>query len=67
MRSNLLVSKAWDSIEEADQVLFIVDAAKRVSFEVKNSLVRFNKLSRSLDPVDKRVLNALLDDSFSEE
>ena len=35
MRSSLLVTKAWEEIEENDQVIFIVDAAKRLSFEVK--------------------------------
>ena len=67
LRSNLLVSKAWESISDADLVLYVVDSAKRLSFEVKHSLVRLNKLSRSIDPQDKRVINAILDDSFSEQ
>ena len=50
MRSTLLVSKAWESISDADLVLYVVDAAKRLSFEVKHSLIRLNKLSRSIDP-----------------
>ena len=50
VRSNLLVTKAWGCIEENDQVIFVVDAAKRMSFEVKSALIRLNKLSRSINP-----------------
>ena len=50
VRSNLLVTKAWGCIEENDQVIFVVDAAKRMSFEVKSALIRLNKLSKSINP-----------------
>ena len=35
LRSSILVTEAWECIEESDQVIFVVDAAKRLSFEVK--------------------------------
>jgi len=50
MKSSLLVSKAWSAIEEVDQVIFVVDAAKRLSFEVREALVRLNKISKDIDP-----------------
>ena len=43
LRSNLLVTKAWNSIEDSHSLIFVVDAAKRMSFEVKNAVVRLNK------------------------
>lgn len=43
MRSNLLVTRAWECIEENDQVIFVVDAAKRLSFEIKEALIRLNR------------------------
>lgn len=43
MRSKLLVTRAWESIEESDQVIFVVDAAKRLSYEVKEALIRLKK------------------------
>jgi len=43
MRSTMLVTKAWDCIEESDQVIFVVDAAKRLSFEIKEALVRLRR------------------------
>jgi GTPase Era involved in 16S rRNA processing len=39
MRSSKLVTKAWDTIEESDQVMFVVDSVKRLSFEVRKSLI----------------------------
>ena len=48
MRSNLLVSKAWDTIDECDMVLFVVDSVKRLSFEMKQALIRLEK--KHVDP-----------------
>ena len=50
MRSKLLVTRAWDQIEESDQVIFVVDAAKRLSFEVKEALIRLKKTTSQIDP-----------------
>ena len=49
MRSNLLVTRAWECIEENDQVIFVVDAAKRLSFEIKAALIRLNRRAQSFD------------------
>jgi len=38
MRSKLLVTKAWDKIEENDMVMFVVDSVKKLDFEVKESI-----------------------------
>lgn len=66
MRSSLLVTRAWDCIEENDQVIFVVDAAKRLSFEVKEALIRLNKRAQSMDVQSRRIMEAIQDDSFSE-
>ena len=66
MRSNLLVTKAWDSIEESDQVIFVVDAAKRLSFEVKEALVRLRRRSQGFDVQSRGILRAIQDDTFQE-
>ena len=50
MRSKLLVTRAWECIEEADQVIFVVDSAKRLSFEVKEALIRLKKVTQMIDP-----------------
>jgi len=67
MRSRKLVTKAWEQIEEADHVLFVVDCVKRLSFEVRNSLILFNKLAtKGFDPQNKLILDAMQDGSFDE-
>lgn len=48
MKSNLLVSKAWESIEDADLVMFVVDSVKRCSFEVKEAIKRLKRIR--MDP-----------------
>ena len=50
LRSSLLVTKAWNSIEDSHSLIFVVDAAKRMSFEVKNAVVRLNKRKQSVNP-----------------
>ena len=67
MRSNLLVTRAWDCIEETDQVIFVVDAAKRLSFEVKEALIRLNKRASSVDVETRKILAAIEDDTISHE
>lgn len=44
MKSNLLVSKAWEKLEDADIVLFVVDAVKRINFEVKEAIRRLKRI-----------------------
>jgi GTPase Era involved in 16S rRNA processing len=44
----MLVTKAWDTLEDSDHVLFVVDGAKWLSFEVKEAIKRLNTVS--LDP-----------------
>jgi len=65
LRSKLLVTKAWNTIHDMDHVVFVVDAAKRLDFEVREALKRLQKVS--IDPQDRRVMQAMQDDSFSEE
>merc|ERR1712157_577340 len=50
MRSGLLMTKAWNVIPDNEQAIFVVDAAKRMSFEVKRALIRLNKVARSVNP-----------------
>lgn len=38
LRSKLLVTKAWSTIQESDHVLLIVDSVKRLNFEVKEAI-----------------------------
>ena len=67
MRSNLLVTKAWDCIQEQDMVLFVVDSAKRLSFEVKNAVTRLSKITRVIDPQERQIMDAIKDESVSDE
>ena len=64
LRSSLLVTKAWECIEENDMVIFVVDAAKRLSFEVKESLIRLNRRSQGVDIQSRRIIEAIEDDTF---
>lgn len=38
LRSKLLVTKAWSTLQESDHVLLIIDSAKRLNFEVKEAI-----------------------------
>ena len=48
MRSKLLISKAWNKIEDSDMVMFVVDSVKKLDFEVKESILRLQKIK--IDP-----------------
>lgn len=48
LKSKLLVSKAWNKIEDADLVMFVVDSVKKLDFEVKESILRLKKIR--IDP-----------------
>ena len=67
LRSKLLVTRAWDQIEDADNCIFVVDAVKRLSFEVKESLIRLKKITQTIDPQLKNLQDAIEDDTFTEE
>lgn len=66
MRSTLLVTKAWECIEENDQVIFVVDSAKRLSFEVREALIRLNRRAQGFDVQSRRMMEAIEDDTFQE-
>lgn len=57
LRSKMLVTKAWDKITDCDHALFVVDAAKRLGFEVREAIKRLQKVS--VDPRDRRILQAM--------
>lgn len=59
MRSNLLVTRAWECIEESDHIVFVVDSAKRLSFEVREALIRLNRRSQAVDVQSRRILEAI--------
>ena len=59
LRSSLLVTEAWECIEESDHVIFMVDAAKRLSFEVKQALIRLNRRAQAVDIEQRNILNAI--------
>lgn len=65
MRSNLLVSKAWHHIYDQDLAIFVVDSVKRLSLDVRSAIVRLSK--SKVDPVDRKVNEAIKDGSFSHE
>lgn len=65
MRSNLLVSKAWEHIYEQDMAIFVVDSVKRLSFDVKNAIIRLSK--SKVDPVERNINQAIKDGSFTSE
>ena len=65
LRSNLLVSKAWENILDNDLAIFVVDSVKRLSTEVRGSLIRLSKTR--VDPEYKKMADAFKDGTYSEE
>lgn len=65
MRSNLLVTKAWNEIPSQDLAIFMVDSVKRLSMDIKAAIVRLN--NTRVDPTDKKVTDAIRDGSFSQD
>ena len=65
MRSNLLVSKAWDCIPEQDLAVFVVDSVKRLSLDVRGAVVRLSRTK--IDPEDRKLNDAMKDGSFNDE
>lgn len=48
MKSKILVTKAWDKIEDSDMVMFVVDSVKKIDFGVKEAIMRLKKIK--IDP-----------------
>ena len=48
LRSKLLVSKAWNKIEESDMVMFVVDSVRKLDVQVKESVIRLKRIK--IDP-----------------
>ena len=67
MRSSLLVTEAWECIDENDQVIFVVDAAIRLSFEVKAALIRLNRRAQAVNIEQRNIMEAIEDDTFQEK
>jgi GTPase Era involved in 16S rRNA processing len=65
MRSKLLVSKAWENLSDVDMAMFVVDSVRKLDFEVKETILRLNKLR--FDPETRKVVDAIKDDSYSDE
>lgn len=63
----MLVTRAWEEIDDSDTVVFVVDAAKRLSFEVKEALIRLKKTAARIDPELKQIQDAIESEAFTEE
>lgn len=48
MKSNLLVTKAWDKIEESDMVMFVVDSVRKMDMQIKEAILRLKNIK--IDP-----------------
>ena len=56
LRSRLLVTKAWNTIVETDHILFVVDSARRLSFEVSEAVKRLAKVT--VDAEERMMIKA---------
>lgn len=65
LRSNLLISKAWGMLEDADMSMFVVDSVKKLDFETRESILRLRKLVN--DPQDQKIIESMKNDTFSED
>jgi GTP-binding protein Era len=65
LKSKLLVSKAWNKLEDSDMVMFVVDSVRKLDFEVRESILRLRKLR--IDPMDQKIIDKIKDGSFSED
>ncbi len=59
------MSKAWNKIEDADLIMFVVDAVKKLDLQVKESVLRLKKIR--IDPENQKIIDQIKDGSFSEE
>lgn len=65
LKSNLLVSKAWDKIQDADLVMFVVDSVRKLDFEVKASILRLKE--QRMDPETQKMLDQMQEGTFNED
>jgi GTP-binding protein Era len=63
MRSNLLVSKAWDEIPSQDLAIFVVDSVRRLSMDVKGAIVRLS--NTRVDPSDRKLNESMKEGTFT--
>jgi GTPase Era involved in 16S rRNA processing len=57
MNSSLLVTRAWSQLTETDHCVLVVDAAKRLSFEVTQACKRLSKLQ--IDAEERMLIKAI--------
>ena len=65
MRSDLLVSKAWDQIPQQDLAILVVDSVKRLSMDVRGAVVRL--ANTKVDPSNRKLQDSIKDGSFTQE
>ena len=65
MRSNLLVSKAWEEIPSQDLAIFVVDSVRRLSMDVKGAIVRLS--NTKIDPSDRKMNESIKEGTFTQE
>ena len=63
MRSNLLVSKAWEEIPTQDLAIFVVDSVRRLSMDVKGAIVRLS--NTKIDPSDRKLTESMKEGTFT--
>lgn len=65
IKSTLLVSKAWDEIQNQDLAIMVVDSVKRLSLDVSGAVVRLSQTK--MDPSHRKMMDSIKDGSFSQE
>ena len=65
LKSKVLISKAWEKLEDADMVMFVVDSVRKLDFEVRESILRLRKLR--VDPMDQKIIDKVKEGTFSDE
>jgi GTPase len=63
MRSNLLVSKAWDLIPSQDLAIFVMDSVRRLSMDIKGAVMRLN--NTKVDPSERKINDSIKEGTFS--
>ncbi len=61
LRSSLLLTRAWDSIEQRDMAIFVVDSVRRLDFEVRKAAMRLAQIK--IDPGFKRLHDQIMETS----
>ena len=65
MRSNLLVSKAWNELPNQDVAIMVVDSVKRLSMDVKGAVVRLSQ--SKIDPSNRKMIHSMKEGTFTQE